>query len=104
MSLKNTADSYGRIAKWFHWTTAALFLAAYVSVYYRQWFTEKQTPENMTALQIHLSVGVSIAVIVRAAVVGRRGSGPAGRGGALAGAAQAAIGHAGGRRAAPGRR
>lgn len=43
MSLKNTAANYGRIAKWFHWTTAALFLAAYVSVYYRQWFTEKQT-------------------------------------------------------------
>lgn len=71
MSLKNTADSYGRIAKWFHWTTAALFLAAYVSVYYRQWFTEKQTPENMTALQIHLSVGVSIAVIVALRVICR---------------------------------
>ncbi|MBC7154906.1 MAG: cytochrome b [Rhodobacteraceae bacterium] len=71
MSLKNTAVSYGRIAKWFHWTTAALFLAAYVSVYYRQWFTEKQTPENMTALQIHLSVGVSIAVIVALRVIWR---------------------------------
>lgn len=71
MSLKNTADSYGRIAKWFHWTTAALFLAAYVSVYYRQWFTEKQTPENITALQIHLSVGVSIAVIVALRVIWR---------------------------------
>lgn len=71
MSLKNTADSYGRIVKWFHWTTAALFLAAYVSVYYRQWFTEKQTPENMTALQIHLSVGVSIAVIVALRVIWR---------------------------------
>ena len=32
MSLKNTAANYGRIAKWFHWTTAALFLAAYVVV------------------------------------------------------------------------
>ncbi|MCR6665078.1 MULTISPECIES: cytochrome b [Methyloversatilis] len=71
MSLKNTAANYGRIAKWFHWTTAALFLAAYVSVYYRQWFTEKQTPENMTALQIHLSVGVSIAVIVALRVIWR---------------------------------
>lgn len=71
MSLKNTADRYGRIAKWFHWTTAALFLAAYVSVYFRQWCTEKQTPENMTALQIHLSVGVSIAVIVALRVIWR---------------------------------
>jgi len=42
-----------------------------VAVYYRQWFTEKQTPENMTALQIHLSVGVSIAVIVALRVIWR---------------------------------
>ena len=71
MSLKNTAANYGRVAKWLHWSTAALFLAAYVSVYYRQWFTEKQTPENWTALQIHLSVGVSIAVIVALRVIWR---------------------------------
>lgn len=71
MSLKNTAQNYGRIAKWLHWSTAALFLAAYVSVYYRQWFTEKQTPENMTALHIHLSVGVTIAVIVALRVIWR---------------------------------
>lgn len=71
MSLKNTARDYGSIAKWLHWMTAALFLAAYVSVYYRQWFTEKQTPENMTALQLHLSVGVSIAVIVALRVIWR---------------------------------
>ncbi|WP_018413249.1 cytochrome b [Methyloversatilis thermotolerans] len=71
MSLKNTARDYGSIAKWLHWMTAALFLAAYVSVYYRQWFTEKQTPENMTALQMHLSVGVSIAVIVALRVIWR---------------------------------
>lgn len=64
MSLKNTADNYGSIAKWIHWLTALLFLASYVSVYYRQWFTEKETPENWNALQIHLSVGVTVAVIV----------------------------------------
>ncbi len=64
MSLKNTADSYGTIAKWLHWTTALLFLGSYVSVYYRQWFTEAETPENWTALQLHLSIGVTIAVVV----------------------------------------
>ena len=41
MSMNNTASAYGSIAKWLHWSTALLFLAAYVSVYYRQWFTEE---------------------------------------------------------------
>lgn len=64
MSLKNTPENYGTIAKWLHWLTALLFLGSYISVYYRQWFTEKETPENWTALQLHLSIGITIAVIV----------------------------------------
>jgi len=64
MPLKNTVQSYGSIAKWIHWITAGLFLVSYMSVYYRHWFTEDKTPENWTALQLHLSIGVSIAVIV----------------------------------------
>ncbi len=63
-SLKNTAENYGTIAKTFHWLIALLFLASYCSVYYRQWFTEDKTPENWTALQLHLSVGVTIAALV----------------------------------------
>ena len=49
-----------------------LFLAAYVSVYYRQWFTEAKTPENWTALQLHLSIGVSLGVIVVLRVIWRK--------------------------------
>ncbi|MEJ2308479.1 MAG: cytochrome b [Gammaproteobacteria bacterium] len=64
MGLKNTADNYGTIAKWLHWLTALLFLGSYISVYYRHWFTETKTPENWTALQLHLSIGVTIGVIV----------------------------------------
>ena len=64
MRLKNSTHSYGAIAKWMHWLTALLFLAAYISVYYRQWFTEAKTPENWTALQLHLSIGVTIGVLV----------------------------------------
>lgn len=71
MHLKNTADSYGFIAKCLHWTTAALFLGSYVSVYYRQWFTEARTPENWTALQLHLSIGVTIGVIVLLRIIWR---------------------------------
>ena len=71
MGLKNTAESYGSVAKWIHWITAALFLASYVSVYYRHWFTEEKTPENWNALQIHLSVGVTIAVVVALRIIWR---------------------------------
>lgn len=62
--LRNTKTSYGSIAKWLHWGTAVLFLASYIAVYYRHWFTEEKTPENWTALQLHLSIGLTIAIIV----------------------------------------
>lgn len=62
--LKNTERNYGAIARFLHWSTALLFLGAYMAVYYRHWFTDKGTPENWTALQLHLSLGLSIAVLV----------------------------------------
>ncbi|MGK0293404.1 MAG: cytochrome b561 [Porticoccaceae bacterium] len=71
MSVKNTVESYGSIAKWLHWGTAVLFLGSYISVYYRHWFTEEKTPENWTALQLHLSIGVTIAVVVALRIVWR---------------------------------
>jgi cytochrome b561 len=71
MTLRNTADNYGTIAKVLHWTTALLFLGSYVSVYYRHWFTAERTPANMTALQLHLSIGVSIAVVVALRILWR---------------------------------
>jgi cytochrome b561 len=71
MSIRNTADNYGSIAKWLHWMTALLFLGAYMSVYYRHWFTEAKTPENWNALQLHFSIGVTVAVIVVLRVVWR---------------------------------
>lgn len=64
MHLKNTADNYGSVAKWLHWLTALLFLGSYCSVYYKQWFTQAKTPENMLAFQLHLSIGITVAVIV----------------------------------------
>ena len=71
MSLKNTTENYGSIAKWLHWGTAVLFLGSYVSVYYRHWFTEKETPENWIALQLHLSIGITIAVVVALRIIWR---------------------------------
>ena len=71
MSLRNTELNYGSVAKWLHWITALLFLGAYVAVYYRHWFTEAKTPENWTALQLHLSFGISIGVLVILRIVWR---------------------------------
>ncbi|MCO7224730.1 cytochrome b [Pleionea sp. CnH1-48] len=71
MRWKNTERNYGVIAKTLHWLTALLFLGAYVSVYYRQWITEAKTPENWTALQLHLSFGVSIGVLVLLRIIWR---------------------------------
>jgi cytochrome b561 len=71
MSIKNTADRYGSIAKWLHWLTAVLFLGSYCTVYYRHWFTEDKTPENWTALQLHLSIGITIAVVVALRIIWR---------------------------------
>ena len=62
--MQDALRNYSRTARWLHWLTALLFLGSYLSVYYRHWFTEKQTPENWTALQLHLSIGVTIAVLV----------------------------------------
>jgi len=71
MTIKNTAEGYGAIAKWLHWATAILFLASFFSIYYRHWFTEVKSFESMIAFQLHLSVGVTIAVIVVLRIVWR---------------------------------
>ena len=71
MLLKNTQTSYGVIARSLHWAMALLFLFSYCTVYYRHWFTEEKTPENWLALQLHLSVGMTVAVLVMLRIVWR---------------------------------
>ena len=71
MRLRNSADNYGLIAKCLHWLTALLFFGAYFSVYYRHWFTDDKTPENWTALQLHLSIGLTIGVVVALRILWR---------------------------------
>ncbi len=71
MTLQNTRQNYGSIAKWLHWLSAILILASYLSVYYRHWFTEPKTAENWSVLQLHLSVGLTIFVIVVLRIIWR---------------------------------
>ncbi len=60
----NTQKDYGSIAKWLHWGTAIIMLALYPSVYFRHWFTEKGTSINWTALQLHMSFGMTLGALV----------------------------------------
>jgi len=69
MQLRNSREAYGLIAITLHWVIAAGFLAAYVAVYYRRWLTVPETPANLTALQLHLSFGVTIAAFVLLRVI-----------------------------------
>lgn len=69
MQLKNTESGYGLVAIILHWIVAIGFLGAYTAVYYREWFTENKTPENWTALQLHLSFGLTIGVFVLLRVI-----------------------------------
>ncbi len=68
--------SYGRTARVFHWSVAALFLGSYCTVYYRHWFTQSETPANWISLQLHLSCGISIAVFVLLRILWRLGHPP----------------------------
>jgi len=50
---------------------AILVLGSYCAVYYRRWFTESKTPENWISLQAHLSIGITIAVLVVLRIIWR---------------------------------
>ena len=64
MRWRNTSENYGVIAKGLHWLMAVFFLGAYFWIYYRHWFTERGEPENWTALQMHMSIGMSLGILI----------------------------------------
>ncbi len=78
MGFKNTPENYGSIAKWFHWGMAVLILLSYMSIYYEIWFTPGRPPPGVepdpaywTSLQLHLSLGVTIFVLVILRIIWR---------------------------------
>lgn len=58
--IKNTATTYGSVAKWFHWLIALCFLAAYVAIYYKIWFLDKDDALFRPSLNIHAAIGLSV--------------------------------------------
>ena len=64
MQWKNTSSRFGAIAKFFHWTSAAAFIAAYIVVYYLIWFVDEDSTQFLPILNIHWVLGVLVGVIV----------------------------------------
>jgi len=52
---------------------ALLILGAYSAIYFREWFTEKGMPANVTAAQLHFAFGFSVGVFVILRIVWRLG-------------------------------
>ncbi len=64
MPWKNTPTRFGAIAKFFHWTTAAAFIAAYGVVYYVIWFMDDTLPESWPVLNVHWALGLLVGTLV----------------------------------------
>jgi cytochrome b561 len=69
---------YNSLAIAFHWTTATLFVVAYVAVYYRIWFTTLGEPNNLVAIRFHTFAGVMIGLIAILRLVWHRVAPPPG--------------------------
>lgn len=55
---------------------ALLILGAYSAIYFRQWFTEKGMPANVTAGQLHFAFGFSVGIFVILRIIWRLGHRP----------------------------
>lgn len=64
MQWRNTATRFGALAKFFHWTTAAAFIAAYIVVYYVIWFMDDTSPESWPVLNVHWALGLLVGFLV----------------------------------------
>lgn len=64
MPWKNTRDSFGIVARLFHWTSAAAFILAYVVVYYLLWLVDKEAPNRLPILNVHWALGLIVGFLV----------------------------------------
>lgn len=64
MQWRNSATHFGALAKFFHWTTAAAFIGAYIVVYYVIWCMDDTSPESWPVLNIHWALGLLIGFLV----------------------------------------
>lgn len=64
MRWNNTSQSFGSLAKFFHWTSAGAFIGAYLVVYYVIWFMDDMAPEALPVLNIHWVLGLIVGFLV----------------------------------------
>lgn len=64
MQWRNNATHFGVLAKFFHWTTAAAFIAAYIVVYYVIWFMDDTSQGSWPVLNIHWVLGLLVGFLV----------------------------------------
>lgn len=64
MQWRNTPARFGVFAKFFHWTSAAAFIAAYCVVYYVIWFMDDSLPESWPVLNVHWAFGLLVGFLV----------------------------------------
>ncbi|MBK0011698.1 cytochrome b [Isoptericola jiangsuensis] len=64
MKIKNDKKNYGATSKFFHWTSAASFIGAYLVVYYVIWFMDDTQPESMPVLNVHWALGLIVGSLV----------------------------------------
>lgn len=62
--LRNTQARYGRVAQWLHWIMAIMITVSFLAIYYRLFFTESRTPPSTMALQIHMTMGITLLTFV----------------------------------------
>jgi len=62
-TLKNTSEGYGTVARWFHWSTAAAFLAAYLVIYSALWIATREHPNYFPLLRGHVALGLLVGIL-----------------------------------------
>lgn len=71
MQIRNTRAAFGAVAKFFHWTTAAAFIGAYLVVYYYMWILDPELPASWPVLNIHWALGIIAGTLVLPRLVWR---------------------------------
>jgi cytochrome b561 len=64
MPWRNSSARFGTLAKLFHWTSAAAFMAAYIVVYVVIWFMDDTSPDALPVLNIHWVLGLLVGFLV----------------------------------------
>jgi cytochrome b561 len=69
--LRNSATSYGSVAKWLHWLTAAFVVTAYLIIESFHWIFGGEEPMRSPLISYHKAVGFSVLFLMVLRVIWR---------------------------------